>query len=105
MPDAPRRGEPDFTDGAISDLDHIEDYTSRDSPQTARRLLERLRDACSMLAERPLMGRARPELGSDIRSIVVPRTRYIIIYRALEDGVQIIHVRQGSQDLNRLFGQ
>lgn len=51
------------------------------------------------------MGRARPELGSDIRSIVVPRTRYIIIYRALEDGVQIIHVRQGSQDLNRLFGQ
>ena len=105
MPNAPFRGRPDFNDQAIRDLDHIEDYISRDNPQAARRLLQRLRDACFTLAEQPLMGRARSELGSDIRSFVVPKTRYVIVYRPVEDGVQIIHVRQGSQNINRLFSQ
>ena len=49
------------------------------------------------------MGTARPEFGPDLRSFIVPATRYVVIYRPTDDGVVIIHVRHGSQDLIRLF--
>ena len=32
-----------------------------------------------------------------------PEPRYVIIYRPADDGVEILHVRHGSQDLVRLF--
>ena len=104
MPSAPRsRSEPEFTDQAISDLAEIEDYISQDNPQAARRFLQRLRQACFTLADQPHLGRSRPEFGPAHRSFVVPGTRYIIIYRPINDRVQIIHVGQGSQNLRRLL--
>ena len=105
MPSAPRSSEPEFTDQAISDLEEIEDYISQDNPQAARRLLQRLREACFILVEQPYMGRSRPEFGAGHRSFVARGTRYIVIYRPVDDGVQILHVLQGSQNLRRLFEQ
>ena len=49
------------------------------------------------------MGMVRPEFGVVHRSFVVPGTRYIVIYRSTNDGVEIIHVRHGSQELRLLF--
>ena len=49
------------------------------------------------------MGMVRPEFGVARRSFVVPGTRYIVIYRPTNDGVEIIHVRHGSQELRLLF--
>ena len=98
------RSEPEFTDQAVSDLAEIENYISQDNPQAARQSLQRLPQACFTLAEQPHMGRSRPEFGPAHRSFVVPGTRYIIIYRPSNDHVQIIHVRQGSQNLHQLFG-
>ena len=60
---------------------------------------------CFTLAEQPYMGYARPEFGPSHRSFAVPSTHYIIIYRPVDAGVEIIHVRQGSQNLHRLFEQ
>ena len=49
------------------------------------------------------MGMMRPKFGVARRSFVVPGTRYIVIYRPTNDGVEIIHVRHGSQELRLLF--
>jgi len=51
-----------------------------------------------MLLQNPLAGRERPELRSDLRSF--PVGNYIIFYRALPDGVEIVRVMSGRQDVD-----
>ena len=94
-----------FTLNARADLQQIHDYIARNSPSSALRFVERLEESCLRLVDYPFMGTARPEFGADHRSFVVQGTRYLIIYRPADDGVVIIHVRHGSQDLVRLFEQ
>ena len=92
-----------FTLQARADLQQIHDYIARNSPSSALRFVDRLEESCLRLADHPYMGTARLEFGPEYRSFVVPGTRYVIIYRPTDDGVVIIHVRHGSQDLIRLF--
>jgi hypothetical protein len=44
-----------------------------------------------------MMGRARPELRSDLRSF--PFGAYPILYRAIDDGVEIVRVVHGARNL------
>ena len=92
-----------FTPQARADLRQIHDYIAQDSPANALRFIERLEGRCFFLADYPYIGVSRPEFGANHRSFVVPGTRYIIVYRPIADGVEIIHVRHGSQDIRRLF--
>jgi toxin ParE1/3/4 len=92
-----------FSLEARADLLHIHDYIAQDSPANALLFVDRLEEQCLRLADYPWIGVARPEFGSDHRSFVVPGTRYLIIYRPTGDGVEVVHVRHGSQDLRRLF--
>ena len=92
-----------FTLEARADLRQIHDYIAQGSPANALRFVDRLEEHCTRLADHPRMGIARPEFGPDHRSFFVPGTRYVIIYRPTSNGVEIIHVRHGSQDLRRLF--
>jgi toxin ParE1/3/4 len=92
-----------FSLEAHSDLRHIHDYIAQDSPRSAVRLADRLEETCLLLADQPRLGVARPEFGAEHRSFLAPGTRYVIIYRPMSDGVEIIHIRHGSQDLLRLF--
>ena len=85
-----------FSLEAHSDLRHIHDYIAQDSPRSAVRLADRLEETCLLLAD-------QPRFGAEHRSFLAPGTRYVIIYRPMSDGVEIIHIRHGSQDLLRLF--
>ena len=93
----------DLTHDAREDLQQIHDYIAQYNYDNALRLAGRIEERFELLADYPYLGVARPEFGATHRSFVVPRTDYIIIYRPVEDGVEIIHVRHGSQDLRRLF--
>ena len=93
-----------FTLEALADLQRIHDYIAQDSPPSALRFVDRLEEQCIHLGDHPRIGIARPEFGPEHRSFVVPRTRYVVIYRPTSEGVEIIHVRHGSQNLRRLFG-
>lgn len=53
------------------------------------------------LAAQPDRGRKRDELGEDLRSFAVGR--YIIFYRPLPDGVEIVRVLHGARDLDVIF--
>lgn len=92
-----------FTPQARDDLQQIYDYIAQSSPANALGLIERIEERCLLLADYPYIGIARTEFGASHRSFAVPGTRYIIVYRPIDDGVEIIHVRHGSQDLHRLF--
>ena len=92
-----------FTPQARADLQNIYDYIAQDNPTNALQFVDRLEERCHLLADYPYIGVARPEFGTNHRSFVVPGTRYIIVYRPIDDGVEIIHVSHGRQDLHRLF--
>ena len=93
----------DILPTARADLLQIHDYIAEHSPANALRFVQRLEDRCYLLADHPYIGIARLDLGENCRSFVVTGTDYIIIYQPIEDGVEIIHVRHGSQNLRRLF--
>ena len=95
----------DILPTARSDLHRIHNYIAEYSPANAIRFVQRLEDRCYLLAENPYIGIARLDLGENCRSFVVPGTGYIIVYQPLQNGVEIIHVRHGSQNLRRLFQQ
>ncbi len=92
-----------FSHEARDDLQHIHSYIAQDNPGSALRLIDRLEEQCLLLADQPRMGVARPEFGPEHRSFAAPGTRYIIIYRPMSGGVEILHVRHGSRDLRLLF--
>jgi len=50
-----------------------------------------------MLVQTPLAGRERPELGRGLRSFAVGN--YVIFYIAPSDGVEIVRVMNGRQDI------
>lgn len=87
---------------ARADLAEIWDYIAQDSLQRATAFLRELESTFQILAEQPMMGRQRPELGDDIRSF--PMSRYVIYYQPWPDGVGIVRVLHAARDVARLIG-
>ena len=81
---------------AEQDLEEIWSYVAEDaSPATADRLIDVIIDRFELLAERPRMGRLRPEFGAGVRSFTVEN--HVIYYRHDED-VIIARVLHGRRD-------
>ncbi len=90
-----------FRPAAITDLKEIAAYIENDRPGRGFSFVGELRHACTMWAENPRSGRARIEIGADVRSF--PHGKYVIFYRPLVDGIAVLHVLHGARDLSRLF--
>jgi toxin ParE1/3/4 len=67
----------------------------------AERLSNNLRAATQLLATQPLLGKARREFGAGIRSF--PVRDYVIVYRPILDGVELVRVMHGARDLPRVL--
>lgn len=75
---------------------------SRD-PDTALATTGAIRRQCTKLAGLPgTLGRARSELGDDIRSF--PFRSYVIYFRYCPDAVEIVAVLHGHRDVIAYFG-
>jgi len=59
-------------------------------------MLDRIDEVLRMLRDRPLVGRARPELTAELRSF--PVGSYIIFYLPLPNGIELVRVRSGYLD-------
>ena len=94
-----------FTHDARADIIQISEYIAELNPESALSIVGRIEDICYLLGDYPHMGVARPEFGATHRSFPVPRSGYVIIYRPIDGGVEILHVRHGSQNFRRLFQQ
>jgi toxin ParE1/3/4 len=86
---------------AREDLDRIWDYIAQDDPQAADRFVRLIVSKFVMLASMPQMGCPREELACGLRSF--PVGNYIIFYRVMEGGVEIVRVLHGARDLPPLF--
>jgi toxin ParE1/3/4 len=84
-------------DEASEQLEDIWLYIAGENERAADRLLDRIEAALFDLAERPGMGRARPELAADLRSFVVGT--YVLFYRETADGILLVAVMHGSRDI------
>lgn len=86
---------------AQRDIRDIREFISDYSVAAAVRSMERLESGFRNLADNPFIGWERSELGIDLRSRAV--NNYLIIYRPLDSGTEIVRVINGSRDINRLF--
>ena len=86
---------------AEQDLMDIGLYVARNSPQAALRLVNSIEAQCHFLATSPFIGRSREELAPELRSF--PVGNYIIFYRPVEDGMEIVRVVNAARDMESLF--
>jgi toxin ParE1/3/4 len=94
----PRHG---LTREVETDLDDIWNYVARDSRREADRLIDSITERFAILATQPFMGRARPELGQNLRSF--PVESYLIIYRPTDYGVEVVRVVHGRRNIEAMF--
>ncbi|MYL85219.1 type II toxin-antitoxin system RelE/ParE family toxin [Desulfovibrio aerotolerans] len=88
---------------AKSDLIDIWDYIAEDSEERADSFVAKIHEKFLLLAGRPVIGRVRDELEKNIRSF--PIGKYIIFYRPIADGIEVVRVLHGSRDLDALFDE
>jgi toxin ParE1/3/4 len=63
--------------------------------------IEKLYETMQVLSRQPGSGRHREELDSGIQSF--PFGRYIIFYRAVAGGIEIVSVLHGARDIENIF--
>ena len=88
---------------ALHDLAEIWAYIAEDSSRQANLFAAACDRELRQLARRPLIGRARPELFADLRSL--PFARYIIFYLPRKRGIEVVRVLHGARDLKSLFDE
>lgn len=86
---------------ARDDLSEIWDYIADDNERQADTFVDLIDQKFQELARHPNMGRSREELDEGLRSF--PVGRYVIFYRIIPEGIEIIRVLHGSRDLNAIF--
>ena len=86
------------------DLVAIQTYIARESGSrsVARSVTARLRQRCHDLAALPgEIGRARPELGLDIRSSAFKS--YVVFFRYRDDLLEVVNILEGHRDIDGHF--
>lgn len=86
---------------ADTDLEEILDYLDEHSPEAADRFARIFKEKTMALSQMPEMGRSREELAPRLRSFNAEN--YLIFYRPLPDGIEVIRVAHGSRHLPDLF--
>lgn len=86
---------------ARSDLEGIWFYIAQDNPAAADKFIQAVVTRFPKLAAMPGLGRPREELSLRLRSF--PVGRYVIFYRTIENGIEIVRVLHGARDLPPLL--
>ncbi len=86
---------------ASQDLAEINEYLFANNPNAAEQFLNSVTQKFELLANFSNMGRRRDELAPALRSF--PLNDYLIFYRPIENGIEIVRVVSGYRDLDTLF--
>ncbi len=86
---------------AEADIETIALYIAQDSPTAALRWVDEIYVHCRQIAEMPGMGIARPEVRADLRTF--PVGNYLILYRQIEHGAEIVRVVHGARQWQDLL--
>ncbi|KPF98785.1 plasmid stabilization protein [Rhodopseudomonas sp. AAP120] len=83
---------------AERDIAAIWRFVAGDNVKAADRLPDHIEKVFDVLAQSPLLGRSRPELSPELRSF--PSGSYVLYYVPLKDGVAVVRVLHGRQDVS-----
>ena len=88
---------------ARAEIDLIEVWThiANDDPFAADRQLDRIDEACKMLAQHPHGGKRRDDLAPGLR--FYPVGNYLIFYISHDDGIAVARVIHGARDYRTEF--
>ena len=86
---------------ARRDLKEIYQHIAADNPAASGRLREIFAAKFRRLARHPLIGQKRDDLALGVR--VFPAGSYVILYRPIESGIEIIQVLHGARDIAEAF--
>ncbi|MEM6753234.1 MAG: type II toxin-antitoxin system RelE/ParE family toxin [Cyanobacteria bacterium P01_C01_bin.38] len=87
--------------GAAQDLEDIWNYIAQNNTRAADNLFDKLREKFARLAKFPQMGQQREDLAVYLRSFSVGS--YLIFYRIIDEGVEIVRIIHCSQDIELIF--
>jgi toxin ParE1/3/4 len=93
-----------YTADARDNLRAIADFIADESgdEDVAESFIVLLDARCRKIASLPgTLGTARPELHHDLRSI--PHKGYLIFFRYLDDGLEIVNILHGSRDVTAFY--
>lgn len=87
--------------GSRQDYVDIWNYIAVDNQAAADRIIEKFDAALNLLSTAPGLGPRRDEFGLGMRSF--PVGQYLIFYRAIDDGIELIRVLHGARNLFGIF--
>ncbi len=82
-------------------IDGIWDYIAEDSEAQADAFVDRMAAKFKLLARQPELGRMRDDLMTKLRSF--PFERYIIFYRTIASGIEVVRVPHSARDVEAQF--
>lgn len=97
----------EWTQLAEGDLERIYEWIAEREGRriTAKLVVRRLRDHCdeyaSIFASGSTIGTARPDLGAGARTLT--HQRWVIVFRPIDAGIEVLRVVDGSRDFDRMF--
>ena len=86
---------------AEEDLTAIWVYIGQYNEDLADSLIAQLGERFVMLSAFPNAGRSREDIRPDLRSFAIEK--YVIFYRVIPEGVEIIRILHGSRDIEKAF--
>jgi toxin ParE1/3/4 len=86
---------------AEEDLIDIWLYIAHDDVRAADRVLDDIEEKLLLLADQPGVGPARSDIAPELR--YSPVRRYLILYRQITDGIEIVRVVHGARDVPTLM--
>lgn len=90
-----------LTPQAEADITAIVLYIAEDNPPAAVRWYEDILRHCRNLGEAPELGVARRDVRPDLRTF--PAGNYMILYRMIAEGAEIVRVVHGARQWQKLF--
>ncbi len=85
---------------AAEDLIAVWRWIAAEDAAAADRMLDLIEAKLRLLADNPGLGPARPDIAPDLR--LFPIRRYVVLYRSLPDGIELVRVVHGMRDLSDL---
>jgi len=86
---------------AEEDLIDIWLYIAHEDVRAADRLLDEIEGKLHLLADQSALGPARPDIASGFRYL--PVRRYLILYREITGGIEVVRVVHGARDVRVLM--
>jgi Plasmid stabilization system protein len=86
---------------AKQDLREINNYLTRFSPIAVRQINEKIKQQFKRLADFPNMGQSCNQLSEGLRRF--PIEDYLIFYRPISNGVEIVRVVSGYRHIESVF--